>query len=111
MKDSREGEGLSALKKFKAETGLSTKDVSELLGVPVDTMSGWLSVKEADPPRDFMLLRAGRKIKSDHTCPLAGDFAVVLSEKLKTKQCLLYIDPELSCQALRVRKAELEGAE
>ena len=42
---------------------------------------------------------------------LAGDFAVDLAEKMKTKQCLLYIDPELSCQALRVRKAELEGAE
>ena len=42
---------------------------------------------------------------------LAGDFAVVLSEKLKAKQCLLYVDPELSCQALRDRKTELERVE
>lgn len=102
-----EGKGRTALKEFRAETGLSIVMIADMIGVPVDTVSKWLSKRREGPQRDGMLELAvsevrrryaagivkakitkeptcpwcgkplpitkdGRKIKSDHTCPLTG---------------------------------------
>lgn len=102
-----EGKGRSALREFRAETGLSIVKIASMIGVPVDTASKWLSKRREGPQHDGMLELAvaearrryaigivkakitkeptcpwcgeplpitpdGRKIKSDHTCPLTG---------------------------------------
>jgi transcriptional regulator with XRE-family HTH domain len=99
--------GRSALREFREETGLSIVNIAGLIGVPVDTMSKWLSKRREGPQHDGMLELAvaearrryaakiikakitkdpvcpwcgdplpitkdGRKLKSDHTCPLTG---------------------------------------
>lgn len=101
------GKGRSALREFRAETGLSIVKIASMIGVPVDTASKWLSKRREGPQHDGMLELAvaearrryaagivkakitkdpacpwcgeplpltpdGRKIKSNHTCPLTG---------------------------------------
>lgn len=103
----KQGAGLLALKAFKAETGLSTKDLAGLIKVPAATVARWLSPAGRNPPHDGFLelavaearrryaagnrkaritktptcpwcgeplpiIQDGRKIKSDHTCPVTG---------------------------------------
>lgn len=94
----QEGEGLAALKGFKAETGLSAVSLAGLIKVPVSTVERWLSPSGKNPPHDGLLelavtearrrYAAGcvkAKEQKDPRCPFCGEILPIIHDGRKIK--------------------------